>query len=312
MENKSKLGQVMTVAAVILVLTLSVYLFLQNRVLTSKVNMLLEERNFFLLENASSTKAAQFEREVASSTIYELSSRLALTNEELEDLESDFRREKNKNDEFEDQIKAISGTVGVLDKLSKTDKELLQKYSRTYFLNENFVPLKLTKINNKYVLVGKKEQYFHGDAAEFLTDMIDEANNDGIDLKIVSAYRSFDEQKEIKGSYTVIYGSGSNAFSADQGYSEHQLGTTVDLSDPVTNGAYLSFANTKEYAWLIDNAYRFGFILSYPERNTFYVFEPWHWRFVGTDLARDLHKQKAEFYEWDQRKIDGYLVSIFD
>jgi zinc D-Ala-D-Ala carboxypeptidase len=61
-----------------------------------------------------------------------------------------------------------------------------------------------------------------------------------------------------------------------------------------------------------DNAYKYGFTLSYPESNTYYTFEPWHWRFVGEDLARDLRSDKAYFYDWDQRKIDGYLVNIFD
>ncbi len=312
MDKKPLVLRLLNIAIIVLLLLLAGYLFVQNRTQTAKVNMLLEERNFFLLENASTTKTAELEREIASSTINELSQRLAMTSEELEDIERDLRREKNRNEEFEDQIKEISGTVGVLDKLSKTDKELLQKYSRTYFLNENFVPMKLSKVSNNYVLAGKKDQYFHGDAVEFLTDLLDEAKEDGYDLKIVSAYRSFDEQQAVKGQFTQIYGSGSNAFSADQGYSEHQLGTTVDLSDPITNGAYLSFANSPEYKWLQDNAHRFGFILSYPEGNNFYIFEPWHWRFVGVDLASDLHKVDAHFYEWDQRKIDEYLVTIFD
>ncbi len=312
MDKKSLVFRALNIVIFVVLLTLTVFLFIQNRNHSAKINMLLEERNFFLLENASTTKSAQLDREIASSTIHELSQRLALTNEELEDIERDLRREKNRNEEFEDQIKEISGTVGVLDKLSKTDKELLQKYSRTYFLNENFVPMKLAKVPDKYVLAGKKDQYFHGDAVEFLTDLLDEAQDEGFDLKIVSAYRSFDEQQAVKGQFTQIYGSGSNAFSADQGYSEHQLGTTVDLTDPITSGAYLSFANTNEYKWLLDNAHRFGFILSYPEGNNFYIFEPWHWRFVGTDLATDLHRQKALFYEWDQRKIDEYLVNIFD
>jgi LAS superfamily LD-carboxypeptidase LdcB len=312
MDKKPLIFKVILILIILAALSLNIYLFMQGRAQNAKITMLLNERNFFLLENASTTKAAAIEREVASSTITELSQRLALTTEELEDIERDFRREKNKNDDFEDQIKKISGTVGVLDKLSKTDEELLQKYSRTYFLNENFIPMKLSKVADKYVLPGKKEQYFHGDALEFLADMLDEAKEDGIDLKIVSAYRSFDEQEDVKGQFTQIYGSGSNAFSADQGYSEHQLGTTVDFTDPITAGAYLIFANTKEYQWLLTNAHRFGFILSYPSGNTFYIFEPWHWRFVGVDLASDLHKAKANFYEWDQRKIDDYLITIFD
>lgn len=312
MDKKPLIFKVVFTIILLLALSLNIYLFVQGKAQTAKINMLLEERNFFLLESASSTKAAALEREIASSTIAELSERLALSSEELEDIERDLRREKNRNEDFEDQIKAISGTVGVLDKLSKTDEELLQKYSRTYFLNENFIPMKLVKVNDKYVLSGKKEQYFHGDAVEFLNDMIDEAKEDGFDLKIVSAYRSFDEQEDVKGQFTQVYGSGSNAFSADQGYSEHQLGTTVDLTDQITSGAYLSFASTPEYKWLLANAHRFGFILSYPEGNTFYIFEPWHWRFVGVDLASDLHKEDSHFYEWDQRKIDEYLVNIFD
>jgi zinc D-Ala-D-Ala carboxypeptidase len=188
----------------------------------------------------------------------------------------------------------------------------LQKYSKVYFLNENYIPSNIKTIDSKYILAGRKSQSFHGNALPFLEEMLDAAADDGIELKVISAYRSFDEQMQLKGAYTQTYGSGANAFSADQGYSEHQLGTTLDLSDPITNGPYLAFKNTTEYEWLLDNAHRYGFILSYPENNGFYVFEPWHWRFVGEDLARDLHKADAHFYDWEQRKIDTYLISIFD
>lgn len=312
MESSTTKLRLIAIVIIILLLGLIGYLIVQNRQQVDKINMLLMERNFFLLETSSSTKAIKQEQEQASSTIAELIQRLELTEEELEDLERDYEREKEKNDEFEDQIRKISGTVGDLDKLSKTDKELLQKYSKTYFLNENFVPLKLKQIEASYILPGKKDQYFHGDAIDFLTEMLDEAEADGLDLKIVSAYRSFDEQIAVKGQHTQVYGSGANAFSADQGYSEHQLGTAVDLTNTTVGGTYESFAATAEYEWLLENAYKFGFILSYPEGNSFYDFEPWHWRFIGRDLARDLHRQDATFYEWDQRKIDEYLIKIFD
>ena len=252
------------------------------------------------------------ERAQASSTITELSSRLSLTEEELDEIEDDLRREKKINDNFEDQIKSISGTVKDLDKLSKTDEELLQKYSRTYFLNENFIPMKLSKIRDKYVMPDKDDLYFHGNAIDFLEDLLDAAKKAGHDIRIISAYRSFDEQQDLKGQYTQVYGSGANAFSADQGYSEHQLGTTIDIVDIDTRLTSQSFADTEAYEWLEDNAYKYGFVLSYPQDNGFYIFEPWHWRFVGTDLARDLHKAKDQLYEWDQRKIDEYLIKIFD
>jgi D-alanyl-D-alanine carboxypeptidase len=109
-----------------------------------------------------------------------------------------------------------------------------------------------------------------------------------------------------------VYGSGANTFSADQGYSEHQLGTTVDITDETVGGTYASFAQTEAYEWLLDNAYKHGFILSYPEGNEFYIFEPWHWRFVGTDLARDLQRSDDDFYTMDQREIDKYRLEMFD
>lgn len=312
MNNKPLILKLLGATIFILILSLTVYLFLQNKQQAEKISSLLEDRNYFLLESASTTKAFMQEKELASSTIAELSQRLALTNDELNDIESDLRREKNKNDDFEDQIDKISGTIVRLDKLSKTDKELLQKYSRAYFLNENFIPMKLKQIPDKYVLTGKKDQYFHGDAIDFLTHMLDAAARDGVDVKIISAYRSFDEQADVKGQFTQVYGTGSNAFSADQGYSEHQLGTTLDLTDKATGGTYDSFAQTEAFTWLEKNGYKYGFILSYPEGNSFYQYEPWHWRFVGKDLADDLRRKNATFYDWDQRKIDEYLVKIFD
>jgi D-alanyl-D-alanine carboxypeptidase len=142
--------------------------------------------------------------------------------------------------------------------------------------------------------------------------MIDEAADDGLDLKVVSAYRSFDEQAVLKGAYTQTYGTGANTFSADQGYSEHQLGTTLDITTPSVGGTYASFKDTPAYAWMLKNAYKYGFILSYPEGNAYYVFEPWHWRFVGEDLAEYLYEKDLNYYDLDQRTIDTYLVKIFD
>ncbi|MFT7507752.1 MAG: D-alanyl-D-alanine carboxypeptidase [Acidimicrobiales bacterium] len=248
----------------------------------------------------------------AQTTIEALMSELSLTNEDLEELENDYRKEKKKNDAFEDQINTIMGTVGDLDKLSKTDEELLQKYSKVYFLNENYIPSKIRKIDDEYILAGREQQYFHGDALPFLESMLNRAERDGTDLKVISAYRSFDSQEQLKGAYTQTYGSGANAFSADQGYSEHQLGTTLDLSDTTTNGPYIAFQDTETYRWLLKNAYLYGFTLSYPDDNGFYVFEPWHWRFVGEELAEELYDNREHFYDMEQREIDQYLIKIFD
>lgn len=286
----------------------STYLALQNQDKDLQIETLFQERNAILQKSNIQIS----ELSAASTTIKELETTLSDLQEDLENLADSYRDEKDRNEDFEDQIRGLSGTLGDLDKLAKIDKELLTKYSKVYFLNENYTPDRLKQIDDKYILEGKKDQYFHASAIENLEDMLIAANKAGMDLKIVSAYRSFDEQVDVKGQFSQVYGLGANSFSADQGYSEHQLGTTVDLTNTEVGGTYDSFANTDEYKWLLKNAYKYGFILSYPENNTFYVFEPWHWRFVGTELARDLDRNNSSFYEMNQRDIDKYLLNLFD
>src|SRR6185503_6821661 len=137
--------------------------------------------------------------------------------------------EQQKNQEFANTIKGVQGQVAVLKKLSETDKELLQKYSKVYFLSENYEPTSTVLIASMYLNDPKGEQRFHTEALSFLTRMIDDASLANINLKIISAYRSFGYQSTLKTDYKTTFGTGANAFSADQGYSEHQLGTAVDI-----------------------------------------------------------------------------------
>ncbi|MCB9805568.1 M15 family metallopeptidase [Candidatus Nomurabacteria bacterium] len=265
---------------------------------------------FFDLSSKNKDKADQ---------ITQLKNDLASTTESLASVQNDntnlieaLDTEKRRNDDFENQISDIASTVGVLDKLSKTDPELLQKYSKVYFLNENYVPARLTRIDEDFVYDQNRLYQIHADIWSHLKNMLKDAKDDNINLLVVSAYRSFFEQASLKNSYTVTYGSGANTFSADQGYSEHQLGTTVDLSTKELGSGYTQIESTEAYQWLLDNAYKYGFILSYPKGNDYYVFEPWHWRFVGTDLAKDLHRKDKDFYDLTQRELDEYLVNFFD
>ena len=110
----------------------------------------------------------------------------------------------------------------------------------------------------------------------------------------------------------VTYGSGANQFSADQGFSEHQLGTTIDFTTPELGANFDNFKSSSAYDWLLSNAYKYGFVISYPEGNNYYQFEPWHWRFVGKGLAKRLYEDGEYFYDLDQRTIDSYLINIFN
>ncbi len=214
---------------------------------------------------------------------------------------------------FQGQISKIGNTVGILEKLSQTDEELLKKYSKIYFLNENYVPAKLAEIEKPYVYQGTTNYLIHAEVWPHLKNLFEAARSDGSELLAASAFRSFDAQASLKSEYKVIYGAGTaNQFSADQGYSEHQLGTSLDFTTAKVGGIFTNFKSDPAYQWLKDRAHDYGFVLSYPEGNGYYKFEPWHWRFVGRDLAALLHDQNKHFYDLDQREIDSYLIKLFD
>lgn len=245
-------------------------------------------------------------------TVALLEGDLGRTKKERDDFEMYYNMEKIRMDEFASQISEIQGTVGILDKLSRTDPELLKKYSKVYFLNENYIPETLVKISPGYTYNSESDYFFYSKVWPFLQELMRAANSENIDIKIISAFRSFGTQSGLKSSYKMIYGSGANQFSADQGYSEHQLGTTIDFTTSKIGATYSGFEKTEAYRWLLNNAYKYGFTLSYPENNEYYQFEPWHWRFVGKSLALRLYDEGKSFYDLNQRDIDQYLVSFFD
>ncbi len=284
---------------------LAFLLWRQDDMQQARIDALEIERDTLATDLASTTAAA-------SSTIVALETELNTLKEEYGLLSDDYASENERNNDFEKQIKKIGKTVGILDKLSKTDEELLQKYSKVYFLNEHYVPESLKQIENEWKYTEAKDLKLHSKVVPYFNDMVKDAKADGVDLWVVSAYRSFGDQAALKGQYLTTYGSGANAFSADQGFSEHQLGTTLDFTTKGLSGGLEGFGDTAAFSWLQDNAHKYGFVMSYPPNNSYYQYEPWHWRFVGEKLAKDMHGSGAYFYDWDQRKIDGYLVNIFD
>lgn len=227
-------------------------------------------------------------------------------------LAQSLQEEQSKNAVFEAKIGEAFTIVGNLQKLAATDPELLKKYSKVYFLSENYAPAQLSSIDPKYLYEQNRPQLIHAGVLPRLQQLMEAASQGGITFKIVSAYRSFAEQAAVKDGYKITYGSGANQFSADQGYSEHQLGTAVDFTTSGIAGILFGFEKSPAYTWLEANAYKFGFVLSYPPDNAFYRFEPWHWRFVGVALATELHNRNKYFYDLDQREIDGYLITLFN
>lgn len=123
-----------------------------------------------------------------------------------------------------------------------------------------------------------------------LNKMIAAAREKGIRMLVRSGYRSYALQAQILSSKIREYGSESMArrYNAAPGRSEHQTGLAVDLWDGVTWG--VGVRNTKVGKWLWANAWRYGFILRYPngkEKISGYAFEPWHYRYIGIADAKN-------------------------
>lgn len=134
------------------------------------------------------------------------------------------------------------------------------------------------------------------DVSVALEAMYREAVEADVPFRIQSTYRSFLVQQRIKADSVSRLGQVvSDGRSARAGHSEHQTGLAVDLTT-TTNTCTLDvcFADTPEGVWLSDNAWRFGFVLRYPNGKTDvtgYVFEPWHFRYVGEELAAEVWRQ---------------------
>lgn len=283
-----------------------VYEHIQIKNITQRLNILTTDL-------ASTTVALSNTTKLLSDNVTDLGKQAAGLSNTLSHTEQNIEAVKTKVGGVEQSVGSISGTVNTLEKLSQVDPQLLKKYSKVYFMNENYTPAHLVIVPSDYTYSSNRQEQFLSESWPFLNLLIEDAKKDGVTLYVKSAYRSFAEQKSLKSAYSVIYGAGTaNAFSADQGYSEHQLGTTLDFISTGQGGSLTGFDATTGYAWLQSNGYRYGFVLSYPKGNGYYIYEPWHWRFVGVKLATYLHGTKRNFYDLDQREIDTYLVNTFD
>lgn len=112
----------------------------------------------------------------------------------------------------------------------------------------------------------------------------------GLTVTVESAYRSYAAQAATFASWAARLGdAGALVRSARPGHSEHQLGTAIDVTSPGWTGRFGDWAvESPEGAWMADNAWRFGFVMSYPagfEAQTCFGYEPWHYRWIGRDAA---------------------------
>ena len=144
------------------------------------------------------------------------------------------------------------------------------------------------------------------EAAQALKEMFEAAAKDGLDLMLVSGYRSYSYQKGLFDNYVARDGEeAANRYSARPGQSEHQTGLAADLG--TSDQACLlmgCFKDTEAGKWLAENSYLFGFVLRYPEEKeevTGYIYEPWHFRYIGLEQAYLVHESGLtleEYYDY--------------
>jgi D-alanyl-D-alanine carboxypeptidase len=166
----------------------------------------------------------------------------------------------------------------------------------------DYVPPDLTVPNVPLADPGAANMQMRAVTATALEQMFAGAKQQGINLRVVSAYRSYSYQQSLYNGYVASSGQAvADAESARAGYSEHQTGLSVDIG--ATDGICdLSqcFGSTPEGEWLAANSYEYGFILRYTadkEAITGYEYEPWHFRYVGTSLSEEMHKTGIQTLE---------------
>lgn len=169
--------------------------------------------------------------------------------------------------------------------------ELLVLVNKKYKLPATYVPSGLINLGDS----GVRNSGHHVGRVVMLDDlknMGNDARAAGIDLAIRNAYRSYGTQQSIYNNWLKKYGndySFVDTFSARPGHSQHQLGTTIDFTTSESNDLIGDvFNSTRACSWLAENAWKYGFVLSYPsggESITGYKYEGWHYRYIGVDNA---------------------------
>ena len=187
------------------------------------------------------------------------------------------------------------------------EKGLLILVNKQHSIDQDYQPDDLREI--KYVASGRdpSTRYMREEAADAFEKMVDKAAEDGFELKMTTAYRSYGFQKLLFDSYVKKEGEeAANKYSAKPGQSEHQTGLAVDVSSPSVDYQLSDdYGETKEGKWLARHAHEFGFIIRFPkgkEDITGYQYEPWHIRYVGLTAAEEIYEQKLTLEEYLQEK----------
>ena len=202
----------------------------------------------------------------------------------------------------------IHVNIGLNNPFYTNTKEAINKDSLTVLVNKynylpkDYIPINLININT----YSKGNLKMNSLAYEAFIKMATDIEKEDMHIRIVSAYRSYDYQNNLYYNYLKYDPQDKvDSYSARPGYSEHQTGLAIDIDNNVVN--YNRFHITMEFNWMMENAYKYGFILRYPKDSqniTGYKYEPWHYRYVGYDIAKYIHDNNITYDEYYYEFID--------
>ena len=169
--------------------------------------------------------------------------------------------------------------------------------NKNHQLSSHYIPKDLEVISNQYAY---DEKYLRKEARLSFERLSKEASTLGYRIIGVSAYRDYDYQKKLYQHYVDTKGKEyADLCSARPGHSEHQSGLAIDVMG--SNLDYNLFEESEEFTWMSENAHHYGFILRYPkgkEHITGFKYEPWHYRYVGVELATTLYQKNLTLEEY--------------
>ncbi len=191
--------------------------------------------------------------------------------------------------------------------ISKGNLILVNKY---YYLPDNYKPDDLVKYEGRY---GDNEEYIRKEVQEQFILLHDDALKEGYFIYAQSSFRDTELQSYLRREYELREGiKSADKHSARVGFSEHQTGMAIDVLAP--GSARLSdFENYPAYQWMLEHAHEYGFILRYPEDKedvTGYIFESWHYRYVGKEVAEYIHEHKITFDEYYEYYVLGEAYEL--
>ena len=190
------------------------------------------------------------------------------------------------------------------------DKKSLILVNKFHKLDNEYVPNDLETIDSKYFINGNQNvRKLKKEAKEAFERLSSDSIKNATPVYGQSAYRSYEMQSNLYNN--AIAASGKNKADMDTarpGHSEHQTGLAIDVSSNKI-GNMLTFGDTDSYRWMMDNAYKYGFILRYTKEKENihgYINEPWHYRYVGVQVAKDIHDNHSHL------TYDEYYYKFID